>query len=149
MSLEKDFCRSIINCTKGIPCLSLDRIESSCTPGFPDIVACLEGIYGLLEIKVAKSNKLILTQAQMPWHKLHEEVKGNHWLLYKNDDVYGVFKIKDVKQEAIKHTSEGCSIKLDGQYLLYDNHLIVTKNSDTPLREVYKRIIEFVCKKRR
>lgn len=148
MSLEKDFWASIKRNTAHMEGLSGDRIESEVTPGFPDLVICYNGVYALLELKVAKSDKIILTQAQMPWHSIHEKAKGNHWLLYKNDDVYGVFKIKDVKKEAIKHTSEGCSIKLDGQYLLYDNHLIVTKNSDTPLREVFKRIIEYVCKKR-
>ncbi len=149
MSLEKGFWASIKRSTVHMEGLSGDRIESEATPGFPDLVLCYNGVYALLELKVAKSNKLILTQSQLPWHKIHDKAKGNHWIFFKNENVYGVFKVKNVNKDYIKNMVDGCSkICLEGQWLMYDDHLILTRSNDLPLKEIYKRIIEYVCKKR-
>lgn len=134
--------------TKEMVGLDLNRIESEVTPGFPDVILCHLGEYALLELKVAYSNKLFLTPAQLPWHSIHEKAKGNHWILYKNDTVYGVFKLRDVKEDKLHSSISGTKICLEGSWLHYDNHLILVKEEVGTNEEIFKRIIEYVCKKR-
>ena len=60
------------------------RLESSTSPGVPDVYAVLAGASALVELKVATGRQVRVQKSQVAWHMAHAQAGGTSWFLVED-----------------------------------------------------------------